>query len=469
MQTKLSTILLLFFSCSTLCYAQTNHGFTFDNYSGIYGVTSNPANSVDSKYSIHINLLSFNQFGVSDIGRIPNFEVETAPNGFNGLDFSENLTNGSPNGAALGHTDIFLPSVVWSFNENFAVGLLTRSRSFYDYNDISSDLLKTANRSELEDPSTFINSQLNNTTQSWTEVGLNLSAVLINSNNHFIKFGVTGKYYMGAGANEVRGSLEGEYSESGDIILTTEEDMPLVSLNTYPTSTDDPSSTTFTSTIFDFSQLGTGFGGDVGFVYEWRPRETNRVGVRTNSGAVNKYKLKVSASVLDIGEIEYKNEVATPVRRDEITLNNATIPQTSITAENGLISALIENGDVMSSQGDVTFALPMSLHLNLDYIILNNNNYYININYINGLTKVSDQYTNTQLNLITVTPRYETRKLSVYLPINYQETGGISAGLGARFGPISVGAAALSSLFTDGKMRHLYFGLSIPLLKDLYR
>lgn len=452
-----------------LLLAQTNHGFAFDNYSGIYGVVSNPANSVDSKYNIHINVLSNNQLGVSDIGSFSNFELETAPNGFNGLVFKDNLIDKNETGYTFTHTDILLPSVVWNFHERFAAGLLIRSRSFTDYNNVSSALLQSVATKNLGvEGFNFDNPNLNNTSQSWTEFGLNLSAVVLNTNYHFVKFGGTFKYYLGAGANEVRGSLNGTY-EDNNLNLNTATDNPLISLNTYP-ATKYPSTSPFYKPILDkLSGKGKGIGGDIGMVYEWRPRETNRVDVRSNSSAVNKYKFKISASILDIGAIKYED-----IRQDSITVNNLDISSNSYNYQEGLINNIIaKNGTTAVNQnpalGDVTFALPMSLNVNLDYIILNNKNYYINLNYIKGLTTNEDEFANTQMNMITVTPRYETRNFSVYLPVNFEATSGVSVGIGARYRYVTIGTSALSSMLNEGKIRHLYFGVSIPLMKELYR
>lgn len=470
MHTKFSVVSLVFLSWSTLCFAQTtHHGFAFDNYSGIYGVVANPANSVDSKYRIHVNVLSFNQLGVSQFGSLTNFEVETTPNGFNGLNFSQNNdeANRVKEGYSYGHTDVLLPSVSWNFHENFGIGLLLRSRTFYDYHNVNNTLLEGLNDGFEDREYTFQSSVLNNTAHSWGEVGLNLSAVLINSNYHFVKFGGTFKYFFGNRAVEVRGDLEGT-DDGTNLNLNTNSTNPFISLDTDPDANGESNQEFFLSSVLDnFSGKGSGIGGDIGFVYEWRPRETNRVDVRSNSSAVNKYKLKVSASVLDIGTIAYKD-----VQQNTISLSGFEIVKNSYLPETGLIRTIQASPENFSpALGEADFLLPRSLNLNLDYIILNNNNYYININYIKGLTKATDSFANSQMDLVTVTPRYETRKFSVYLPVNFdlEATGSISAGLGVRYGPVTLGAAALSSMFTNEKAHHLYFGLSIPLMKDLYR
>lgn len=469
MNTKFLKVLFVLFVFPMMLLSQTSHGFAFDNYSGIYGVTANPANSVDSKYNIHVNVLSYNQLGTSDFGSLTNFQLEASPNGFNGLDFSNNNEDGMTDGYAFGHYDIMLPSVIWNFHENFAVGLVSRYRSIFDYNNVRGDLLQVLSEDpEQTDDFTFDNQNLNNTAHSFTEVGLNLSAVVVNSNYHFVKFGGTIKYYSGERAIEVREALSGSLNNN-DLVINQNTTNPLIHLNTTGNNTSESSQESFLSSAFNFSNAGSGIGGDVGIVYEYRPRETNRVNVRSNSSAVNKYKIKISASVLDVGTITYKEAL-----KDSIIVNSAAtvVPSNTINQNNNLIANLIGNDNTTNipRQGDVKFALPRSLHLNFDYIILNDNNYYINLNYIKSLNTATDLYANTQMDIVTLTPRYETRKFSIYLPVSLaSNTGEITAGLGARYGPVTIGAAALSSMFTNNKVSHLYFGLSIPLMKDLYR
>lgn len=468
MNTKFLKVLFVLFVFPIVLLSQTSHGFAFDNYNGIYGVTANPANSVDSKYNIHVNVLSYNQLGSSDMGSLHNFQLEAVPNGFNGLNFSNNFEDGK-DGYSFGHSDIMLPSVVWNFHENFAIGLVSRYRSMFDYNNVNGNLLQvlSANPQQTND-FTFDNQELNNTAHSFTEFGLNLSAVVVNSNYHFVKFGGTIKYYSGERATEVAGSLSGSLNNN-DLQIGQNTANPLIHLNTAENTGAASSQESFVSSAFNFSNSGSGVGGDVGIVYEWRPRETNRVNVRSNSSAVNKYKIKISASVLDVGTISYKEAL-----KDSIIVNSTAnvVSNNTINQENNLIANLIasENSTNIPRQGEVKFALPRSLHLNFDYIILNDNNYYININYVKSLNTATDLYANTQMDMVTLTPRYETRKFSIYLPVSLvSNTGEITAGLGARYGPVTIGVAALSSMFTNNKVSHLYFGLSIPLMKELYR
>jgi len=449
-------------------YSQIGHGFSFDNYTGIYGSVTNPANTAQSKYRWHINATSYNQLGIADFGTIDYFNIEGNPNGFNGVNFEEHNSNSLNSNFMVSDFDVMLPSILYNINDNHAVGLIIRSRNFSDFSNFNGQLLADLNNGFENTEGGEFNSVFKNTTQQWKEIGLNYAFVLLNSNYHFIKIGGTAKYLMGNKAVEARGTLAGNYTQgnSGEVNFNS---IDLSYLNTTGESNLQNNPEKFYSNAFgNFENNGSGYGGDIGFVYEWRPRETNRVDVRSNAGAVNTYKLKISTSILDIGSITYKSSI----EKDSLFSNAPTSIEKNEIIENGLVEAIKQKSDVNSNlkQGEVTFALPRSLNIGVDYILFNNKNYYINLNYIKSLTKQEDLFTNSRLDLITLTPRYETQKFSVYLPITYeQNSSDVSAGIGVRFGPITIGSAALSNFIIDGNMKHLYFGLNLPLFQDVFR
>ncbi|HAF75832.1 MAG TPA: hypothetical protein DCG42_00795 [Maribacter sp.] len=449
-------------------YSQIGHGFSFDNYNGIYGSVTNPANTAQSKYRWHVNAISYNQLGISDFGAIDYFNIESNPTGFNGLNFEEHIDESSNFNFMVSDSDVMLPSVLYNINDNHAVGLILRSRSFSDYSNFNGQFFDHlySGLENAEGGGEF-NSSFNNTTQQWKEIGLNYAFVLLNANYHFIKIGGTAKYLLGNKAVEARGTLTGNYTSGtlGEVDFTS---VDLTYLNTAGDNLQNNPERFYSHAFGGFSNSGSGYGGDLGMVYEWRPRETNRVDVRSNAGAVNTYKVKISASVLDIGSITYSNTI----QQDSLFSTVPTSIENSEIADNGLVEALRQSPDITSNpqQGEVTFALPRSLNIGVDYILFNDKNYYINLNYIKSLTKQEDLYTNSRLDLITLTPRYETQKFSVYLPIAYeQNSSDVSAGIGVRFGPITIGSASLSNFIIDGNMKHLYFGLNLPLFQDVFR
>ena len=74
-------------------------------------------------------------------------------------------------------------------------------------------------------------------------------------------------------------------------------------------------------------------------------------------------------------------------------------------------------------------------------------------------------YNNNRLNLVTLTPRYESRFLGAYLPISYSSLGNTAFGFGLRLGPLIVGSGTIISNLTSKKAQaaNVYVGLKIPI------
>ncbi|MFD0796015.1 DUF5723 family protein [Maribacter chungangensis] len=462
-------ILWLFLSLPLANRAQIHQGFTYDNYGGVHNVVGNPANSVESKYKFHINAISYNKWNLSDFGAVDLLNIETKPNGFNGLDFKENKMNPTNQNNLTANSDVMLPSVIWGFHPKHAAGLIWRSRSFTDYQGFNGNLWTRLNGSDPIAEGVSGNSNFNNTVHQWDEVGLNYATVLLNSNYHFLKFGGTIKYLSGRGGVELRGNID--VDDAGEL-LTSPNSTDLLYVNTFSDTgnfQNNSEMSPFYSNAFGFKFKNFGVGGDVGLVYEWRPRETNRVGVRNSSSGVNTYKLRISAAILDLGTIAYgtKNN---NIRKKEYTASDIPIATTSLEDFNTSLSAIPSGESNSTEQGSVSFGLPTALNIGLDYILFNDKNYYLNLNYLHGLTNNEDEYTNTRANLLTFTPRYETRDLSVYLPISYGvSSSSIHAGIGLRYKYITAGCAALNTFIEDKPLNHIYVGISLPILEEVFQ
>ncbi|HRO71310.1 MAG TPA: DUF5723 family protein, partial [Chitinophagaceae bacterium] len=65
---------------------------------------------------------------------------------------------------------------------------------------------------------------------------------------------------------------------------------------------------------FDADKLtsfqSTGFGGDIGFVYEYRPgHEKYKLDSNNYRRDLNKYKFRIGMALLDIGSVKYKRDM----------------------------------------------------------------------------------------------------------------------------------------------------------------
>ena len=272
----------------------------------------------------------------------------------------------------------------------------------------------------------------------------------------------------GRRGTEVRGSLS--TNENGIITGVKQLTYLNTASQSLPSNSDTESDMFITHGIgFDFN--GQGIGGDVGLVYEWRPRETNRVGARNSSATVNTYKLRLSAAVLDIGSVKYAKDVNNrniELKNYEVSSSTSPISTNNV---NQFFTDLTANNQTSPpvQQGSVTFALPMSLNINADYLVLNDNKYYVNLNYVQALTSKDDEFTNSRFGMATLAPRYETPDFSASIPLAYVlETSSIHVGLAVRYKYITAGCTALANIATGKPLNHVYFGISLPVLEEVF-
>src|SRR5690606_18303431 len=110
--------------------------------------------------------------------------------------------------------------------------------------------------------------------------------------------------------------------------------------------------------------------------------------------------------------------------------------------------------------------MPSALHLNADWNI--NNLFYINLNTDLSLVSNSGINTNSIADIVSLTPRFESKWFSFYSPISYIETLGFQWGAGLRAGPLYIGSGSVLSVLTGNRSKgaDFYAGLKIPIYQS---
>lgn len=435
---KLFGITLFFVIKITL--AQFFGGYETDNFNGTHGVLLNPANIADSRVQVDINLFGFGAMVANDY---VDFAFSKIPELIDEGEFFDNIeTNATNRNNALVNFDILGPSFMFNLNEKHSVGLYTRIRSFNNYNNINGNLAEgILNGFGNEDFNLEMNN-LDGTSHVWGEIGLTYGRVLFyDYDKHYLKAGITIKGLVGMGfAQGSSTNLTGTYTVSNQS-LTLNGDL------SYATTFKEDQST---SDYLD--NIAIGQGVDIGVIYELRTRSSRLADVDDNPRAINKYKLKVGLSLLDFGQIKYNDTIKA------YTLNESFNPND----EGSIEDLLDQNFTPQNIPAEITMALPTSINLNLDYKIMPL--VYANLNVNQTVVKSSVRFNNNRLNQISLTPRFETRIFSLYLPLAYSQLGGTTLGVGFKAGPLILSSQTLiSNLFMDVPSVNLFFGTKIPI------
>jgi outer membrane protein OmpA-like peptidoglycan-associated protein len=435
------------FFCLSFVNAQSYFGYLNDNYAGVHSVLNNPANIVDSRYRADINLFSFSGLATNDYYSVKFFDLLKSDYNFE-RDAKQYPTDSNN---FLTNFDILGPSFMFNLNKKNSIALFTRARGISHLSNING---KTLN--DVQDGNN-VSYQVNNqnfsiASNSWGELGVSYARILIDKGQHFLKGGFSAKYLVGAFTGYAKATnINMAFNYTGNPSTSTYttsgylESGNLSSLDNFDNPTDN---------------IGTGFGADLGFTYEYRPdhqkyKYTNKDGVTNYYKEQNKYKFKLGFSITDIGTINYNDAIVS------IYNVNTTYTDAQYNANpnfNNLYTTI-------NQTKSVKFKLPTAIHLNADWRM--NKRFYFNLNTDISAVASEDKNSSYINNNVSLTPRYEVKWLSLYAPISYLEYSGLQAGFGFRVGPLFVGSGSIvSALLSETKAVDAHLGLKIPIYQN---
>jgi len=441
----------------TASMAQSLPGFRTSNYSGVNGVFYNPANTADSKYKYDVNVLAIDMLVANNKA---SFDLANITDNFKDDGLRDNfLTNGAGASSGLITLDIHGPSFLLNIDHKNAFALTTRVRAFANVLNIDGKLLNQL--SDDVNPDSDLPYRISSTenmrlaVNAWSEIGLTYGRVLVNSGEHFLKGGLTLKYLAGVGngfinINNFNATLDADLiAESGFVTdATGKVATGFGGINISSLEADD---------LTNFN--GSGFGTDLGLIYEYRP---DAAGNAKNAG--NNYKFKFGFSLLDLGKIKYDKD---PSRSGAYSMNIPANQKLYLNDLNELddYNSFFKNHPQFftpaASNTETTYSvsLPASMQLEADYHI--NNGFFLNLASQISLSNSNDKvYNNVNYSTLTLTPRFETRAFGAYLPLNYNSLSKFNAGLCLRAGPLFVGSGSLfTALVGESKQADIFLGI----------
>lgn len=169
------------------------------------------------------------------------------------------------------------------------------------------------------------------------------------------------------------------------------------------------------------------------------------------------YKWRLSASLLDIGVNQYKygreSRVASGIASGiaDTLLDDKFRTVGSLGEVNDSLATIVQNISALS--GKFTVINPMRLVLNADRPL--GNDFYVNAEVSLNLSSLFKKYYYvSEMNFITVTPRWETRRLGAYLPVQYNAEGKFWIGGAFKAGPLLLGVHNWANVFGKKSMQN---------------
>ncbi|MCF8450062.1 MAG: hypothetical protein K9G49_09360 [Taibaiella sp.] len=423
--------------------AQRLMGIATGNWSGTTSLALNPANLADNRARFVLDLAGLN-FGIDN--NLASVNLSKATGGTDGglgggglLTFSNN----NKFNIMMPVAEIRLPGAMYTIDHKNAVALTMRVRGFNQFNNFDKTLFQS-----LMDPATsaatgynFSSSKFNWTAQMWSEINLSYGRVVYEKGKHFVKAGITLGRMNGIGFLSVNGTNLNAQFYGGDSLVANNTDIQFAS------SVLD-SAGQLGSGLGDISLFGKGggsggggFRADIGAVYEYRPDDFDA----TNHGS-NKYRVRGSLAITDLGKIKYNNAVGLRAT------GNGTMSAGDL-AQNILNYSSLQ--DYMNSRGffldtgkqSAKVGIPTAMVLGVDYYI--KGHFYVNGTWIKNVAN-RGKFGNSYYGQLTITPRFDTKIFSFAMPLTYSAmTKGVKAGVGIRLGGLYFGSDDMLLFVSD--------------------
>ncbi len=268
----------------------------------------------------------------------------------------------------------------------------------------------------------------------WMEYGVTYGRVLLDRSQHFLKGGMQLKLLQGIqGGYLYLDDTEYEYDAVGQESRFSTD---LALGNAGPSGVQS-------------------MGADFGLVYEWRPNykeyQYDMDGEEDRwRRDLEKYKLKVGVSLLDLGQVKFDGDVLAP---SSISL---TYDHT-----NGQLLADTINTEEMES-GSFSMRSPTRLSLQADYHIWEG--LYAGARANLSLHEPDERGKVAYLNQYAFVPRWDKKWFGASLPVSYNRLSGVKLGLGLRAGAVGIGTSDLLSLLSQDLTNgaDIYISLKMP-------
>lgn len=459
MYKKLFYLIVLFIAVKAS--AQSYMGYVPDNYAGVQGVLFNPASIVDSRFKTDINLFSTSVTVANDYFGVSLFDVYKDTYDVE----KEGTRTASEKNGGIVYSDIMGPSFMFNIAPKHAVAIFTRARAVVNVNNVNGYLYDKF-KDGLGETATFPSFEVGDTNlvgHSWGEVGASYAAVLYQNKQHFLKGGLTVKYLIGginsyARANNVTSAYIQTNNPSTNTVITTGV-LTIGSSQDIITGNQD----------YKFDSNSTGFGADLGLIYEWRPDYdsydlNNAKAVDNNFKDLNKYKLRFGISVTDIGSINYKN-----AKEDFYNINGNFSEKDLDDADDIGDFLKTHYGDPTTTYKNINANLPTAMHIDVDWNMYRK--FYLNLNGTLSLIDKSILNKTYSPNVWLLTPRFESKWFTFSVPVNYMEYSGLQVGSSLRVGPLFIGSSSIitNAVSKKSKAADIYLGLKIPVYQGKFK
>lgn len=457
MKSGMKYLFVYFILLSAPAAAQNYHAIQGSSYAGSMGIANNPASIVNTAYPWDLTLFSVQATGSTNLFTLDQYSLFSSPD-----KAKFTLTNGNYRRYADLNFNIHLLNARIALNRRQAIGFGINLRGYgraksspYYYLDSLTNMNDFFGANEGNPPFSGHFSS-----SSWIEIFGTYSQTIFDNEMGRLNGGLTLKITRGiSGAFAQLQDAASERISSDPLVFVLKSGSARYGYSSNYDEWHDSKSTAQNLKDLLHDTKG-GFSADIGFEYLIKSQDLTN----NEYDPYYDYDWKIGLSVLDLGHNQYvfgseSRAVANPKNNITDSLINQKFNSVNTLGEANDSLATIAN-TVTVLNGKFKVYNPARLVLNVDKYL--SGNFYINGEFSFNLTPDRQPYTR-DINLLTITPRWETRRWGIYLPVQYNTAGQFWIGGAFKAGPLLLGVHNLANIFSKNTMQNggAYLALQI--------
>lgn len=431
------------FLCSFLfemSFGQSYHAINGSPYAGVTSMYVNPASTINSAYKWDVNIFS-GQLGISN----SLFTINDASLRQFNTAYTE-FTNGLRSRYFHANMDLSVLNARFQINKKSALAFGLRGRMFvnaktmpFAYSDSISSLQSFLHANNKID---FMQGYLTNS--GWAEFNLNYSRVLQETPSSRLSGGITMSYSRGLSGADFN-MLHLTYAEQA---TTNGNFYPIIggsaqAAYSYNYSLLDANRSILSNTKTFVENTLSALNFNIGFEYLFR----KNMPFDDETITPENYDWKIGVSIMDIGKNRYEpaggsfNVSMPKTTAIDTTLQLQLANATTLTEVRNTLNNYFNKVDTLRSA--FAIANPTRIVINVDRNL--GNHFFVNgelsVNVFS--TEPWMKLRTREINLLTITPRWETANFGAYLPIQYNTQGQLWIGGALKLGPLLLGVHSL--------------------------
>jgi hypothetical protein len=449
-------VALVFFMVSGSVSAQEMLGISNSNFSGNMGMSMNPSLFVGSPYHSEFNYISGDFFVDNDYAYLKKrsslFSKSVNGESIPEEQFGDYYTTEPKN--AYGSVNVRGPSYIAN-GDKFSWGVHTAFRGAMSATDVPyhvAKFLKDGFDYVPQHDITYTSTPFRSASAAWAELGGTLGKRINDErSDHFLAAAVTVKLLAGFDA------FYASFDEFDYSVPSSDELVVNSVTGEYGHALSDGQDGGSTKPL---KIRGWGGGADVGLTY-YRNRTIRKGDCSKGVDHRKKYNYRVGVALIDVGYIKFNKETDVFSFDQNSTYwsgLDTIVFENAYELDSALSMQFYGDPEASKSASEMKIYLPTALSFQFDYCV--RPSVYVNASVVQAIP-LSNKYAIVRSSQVAITPRFETRKWEVAIPVTFYEYEKAHMGLAFRYGIFVIGTDRLGS-FTglwDATGYDLFFGI----------